>query len=131
MKTLEKDPNKRYPSASDFAMALKGCLSLDDEALRSVPQNDESQRFFLQGQQAAHAEIESARPPPAKPEPVATRPVPAAASAAGTAGAKAGASSAASAPAPAQSPVLWAALGAGATLLLGALAALAFFLMRD
>jgi serine/threonine protein kinase len=55
MRALAKDPNDRYPSTADFAMALKGCLAdnVRDDAMRSVPTSEESQRFYLEGQRAA------------------------------------------------------------------------------
>ena len=39
MKTIEKEPGKRHPSAADFAMALKECLQEEvrDDAMRSIP----------------------------------------------------------------------------------------------
>jgi serine/threonine-protein kinase len=126
MKTLEKDPDKRYPSASDFAMALKGCLAgeVEDEAMRSVPLNDESQRFLLQGQEAANAALRSNRPAAAKapskrPE---AQDVVGPTVAAGTLAATPDHASGAS-------PILWAALGAAAMLVLGLLVAAIVLLM--
>lgn len=118
MKTIEKDPANRYPSASDFAMALKGVLQgeVRDEAMRSVPLNDESQRFYLEGREAA--EQGQGRP----------RSIPAPA---GGASVRLGAvSSAEPAKAVSQSPMLWAALGAGAMLLLGGMIFLGLLLLR-
>lgn len=118
MRTLEKDPDKRYPSASDFAMALKGCLAgeVEDEAMRSVPQNEESQRFLLHGQEAAQAEMQSNRPSPGKG--VSLRPL--------AQGVPVGRSEPVKVASPAlqpqasgASPILWAALGAAGMLVLG------------
>jgi serine/threonine-protein kinase len=134
MKTLEKDPSQRYPTASDFAMALRGCLDgqLDEERLRSVPLNEQSQRFFVQGQQAAQA-AQSERPvamaQPAQASDAAAsasvRPLVLAASRPEVDG-----PAAATAGGLAQSPMLWAALGAGAMLLLGGVIAAAVLLLR-
>jgi serine/threonine-protein kinase len=57
MRALAKDPGDRYPSTADFAMALKGCLAdnVRDDAMRSVPTSEDSQRFYLEGQRAAEA----------------------------------------------------------------------------
>lgn len=137
MKTLAKDPAQRYPSASDFAMALKGCLSdeVDDEKMRSVPATDESQRFLLQGQDAARMEpgSGSGRPPAAGAAPSSGRP-PAGPQGDGPSAVRpAGQASSGRPPAvaqAAQSPVLWAALGAGAMLVIGGLVALAVLVLR-
>ncbi|MFT3927334.1 MAG: serine/threonine-protein kinase [Myxococcales bacterium] len=121
MKTIEKDPAKRYPSAADFAMALKGVLQGDvrDDAMRSVPPSDESQRFYLEGREAAE-QGRSKMP---------SVPVPS--------GGKSASARPAATAAPSelarsfgQSPVLWAALGAGAMLVLGGLIVLALLLLR-
>ncbi len=135
MKTLAKEPGQRYPSASDFAMALKGCLSdqVDDDKMRSVPATDESQRFLIHGQDAARAEpalsgsakLAAAERSPAFPAQSG------APSSIGPAAAAQGAS--ATAPAlshAAASPLLWAALGAFGMLLLGGLIALGVLLLR-
>lgn len=108
MKAIAKAPKDRYPSASDFAMALKGCLPDDvrDEAMRSVPASEDSQRFFLEGQRAA------GRASPGSPRSISDEPtVPGARSLA-------------------QSPVLWAALGAGAMLMLGIAVVLVILLLQ-
>lgn len=133
MKTLEKDPSNRYPTAADFAMALKGCLAdeVHEDAMRSVPPTDESQRFLLEGQKAAQkGKGGSDRPPAASSQGAGGAPVPA--------------------PTPhihsplpphphgnpsasrslAQSPVLWAALGAGVMLVVGGTIALLVLLLR-
>ncbi len=122
MKTLEKDPDKRYPSASDFAMALKGCLAgeIEDEAMRSVPQNEESQRFVLQGQQAASAELQSARHMPAT---AAVSQRPAAKDTPSTRAPQAAVMSVTNHAHGGASPILWAALGAAGMLVLGVLVA--------
>jgi len=143
MKTLAKDPAQRYPTASDFAMALKGCLQdqVDDDKMRSVPASEQSARFLLQGQDAARAApgahdraqaagrpngvavaeaatVDRAQPAaPAPAESVHLNPAPAAAVAAVAA-------------VKPQSPVLWAAMGAGAMLLVGGLVALGMLLLR-
>ncbi len=137
MKTLLKDPAQRYPSASDFAMALKGCLSfeVDDEKMRSVPATDASQRFLLQGQEAARGEAASGSgPPAARAAPSSGRPL-GPAQAESPASVRPGGAAASAARPPvvaeaAQSPVLWAALGAGAMLVIGGLVALAVFALR-
>jgi serine/threonine-protein kinase len=123
MKTIEKDPARRYPSAADFAMALKGVLQgeVRDDAMRSVPPSDESQRFYLEGREAA----EQGRgknpsiPVPSGSKAQSIRP------AAGTQDGQAGVARSFG-----QSPVLWAALGAGAMLVLGGLIVLALLLLR-
>src|SRR5688572_29667752 len=58
MKTIAKEPDDRYPSAADFAMALRSCLpgAVRDDAIRSVPPSEESQRFQVEGQRAADRE---------------------------------------------------------------------------
>ena len=121
MKALEKDPDDRYPSASDFAMALKGCLhdQIDDDAMASVPRSEDSQRFLLEGVKAA--DMESQRP--AMPEAESVRPP------AGAAAATMSSQQPASIPAPPQNPILWAALGAGAMLVLGGGIALAVLML--
>jgi serine/threonine-protein kinase len=119
MKTIAKEPDDRYPSAADFAMALKGVLpgEVREDALRSVPPSEDSQRFLLEGQRAAE-KAQSGRPP-AGPSSGA-RELPA--------------SNSVRAPqdrsSVSQSPVLWAALGAGAMLLVGAMIAAAVLLLR-
>jgi serine/threonine-protein kinase len=127
MKTIEKDPSRRYPTASDFAMALKGVLQdeVRDDAMRSVPPSDDSQRFYLEGREAA----EQGRGHKSIPVPAAgtgsVRPAAAASVRPASAGASEG-----TAKSVGQSPVLWAALGAGAMLLLGGLVALVLLLLR-
>ncbi len=123
MKTIEKDPANRYPTASDFAMALKGVLQGDvrDDAMRSVPPSDESQRFYLEGREAAEQGRDPGRPK--------SIPVP-------TAGANSARTSTASGEqrdttkSLTQSPMLWAALGAGAMLLLGGMIVGLLLLLR-
>jgi serine/threonine-protein kinase len=119
MKTIEKDPARRYPSAADFAMALKGVLQgeVRDDAMRSVPPSDDSQRFYLEGREAAEQGRSKQASSPAP----------------GTAGGKSPSirpPSAELARSFGQSPVLWAALGAGAMLVLGGLIVLALLLLR-
>jgi eukaryotic-like serine/threonine-protein kinase len=120
MKTIAKEPDDRYPSASDFAMALKGCLpgEVREDAMRSVPPSEDSQRFQLEGQRAAE-KAHSARPP--------------AGASSGARDLPHGGSSMRAPPdrsSVSQSPVLWAALGAGAMLLVGAMIAAAVLLLR-
>ena len=128
MKTIAKEPGDRFPSAADFAMALKGCLSgeVREDAIRSVPPSDDSQRFYLEGQRAADRETslrgEGVRDEGGVPASGGARSMPAPGMlqslrvpARGSVG---------------QSPVLWAALGAGAMLLVGGMIALAVFLLR-
>jgi serine/threonine-protein kinase len=119
MKTIAKEPDDRYPSAADFAMALKGCLpgEIREDALRSVPPSEDSQKFRLEGQRAA--EKASGRPP-AGPSSGARELPPAS----GSLRAPPDRSSVG------QSPVLWAALGAGAMLLVGAMIAAVVLLLR-
>jgi serine/threonine-protein kinase len=122
MRTIAKEPDDRFASAADFALALKSCLpgEVRDDALRSVPPSDESQRFVLEGR--------SDRP--------ATRDADAQGPSSGARGVPAGVRPGADAwRAPesrslSQSPVLWAALGAGAMLLVGGMIALAVLLLR-
>jgi eukaryotic-like serine/threonine-protein kinase len=116
MRALAKDPGDRYPSAADFAMALKGCLAetVRDDAMRSVPASEDSQRFLLEGQRAA----EKGRASPSSQPSGATRlpTEPPRAVLREPAGLQ-------------QNPFLWAAVGAGAMLLLGgAVLALILFL---
>lgn len=118
MKTIEKEPDKRYSSAADFAHALKECLqeAVRDDAMRSVPRGDESQRVRQSGgpstgqdrrQPGEAAASGSRQPPPSSGSswPVNAGPLP-------------------------QSPVLWAAIGAGAMLLLGGAVLAAILLLR-
>ncbi len=122
MKTIEKDPGHRYPSASDFAMALKGVLQgeVRDDAMRSVPPSEESQRFYLEGREAA--EQGRGKNP--------SIPVPSGSKAASIRPAASPGQQRQGAGSLGQSPVLWAALGAGAMLVLGGLIALALLLLR-
>jgi len=56
MRSLAKKPDDRYPTASDFAMALKGCIGagLSDSVIdMAVPRSEDSQRFYLEGREAA------------------------------------------------------------------------------
>ncbi len=127
MKTIAKEPDERFPSAADFAMALKGCLpgEVRDDALRSVPPSEDSQRFVLEGQRAADREQASrtaeadGRGPSSgtRGVPGSVRPLPESFRAPESRSLS-------------QSPVLWAALGAGAMLLVGGMIALAVLLMR-
>jgi hypothetical protein len=117
MKTIAKEPDDRFPSAADFAMALRNCLpgEVREDAIRSVPPADDSQRFQLEAQRAA-AKDPSLRPPVgagpgARPSPEAN-------------------TSDAGRTSMTQSPVLWAALGAGAMLLVGAAIAAVVLLLR-
>jgi serine/threonine-protein kinase len=125
MKAIEKDPNRRYPSAADFAMALKGVLQDDvrDDVMRSVPQSEESQRFYLEGKEAAEKDRNGGE--------AASAP----ASTAGTSTSVRPPTNPAAVDVPgmrslSQSPVLWAALGAGAMLVVGGLVALVVLLLR-
>jgi serine/threonine-protein kinase len=121
MKTIAKEPDDRYPTAADFAMALRGCLpgEVRDDAIRSVPPSDDSQRFLLEGQRAAaNAKEQQPSQRPLTGPNSGQRAMPEAGNS------DAGRSSMA------QSPVLWAALGAGAMLLVGAAIAAAVLLLR-
>jgi serine/threonine-protein kinase len=138
MKTLEKDPANRYPTAADFAMALRGCLGelVREDAIRSVPPSEEADKFLAEGQQLAHA----ATPAPAATSSAQAKPSapggsPAAVRATGAAGASLRPDTQAegnlqAAQSLGQSPVLWAALGAGVMLVVGGAIALAVLLLR-
>jgi serine/threonine protein kinase len=117
MKTIAKEPDDRFPSAAEFAMALRSCLpgEVREDAMRSVPPSDDSQRFNVESPRQGGKD-NSIRPAP--PQVVGSRP-----------------GSDASSPEPGrasmtQSPVLWAALGAGAMLLIGATIAAVVLLLR-
>lgn len=114
MKTIAKEPDDRYASAADFAMALRTCMpgAVRDDAIRSVPPSEDSQRIAVEGRGAGKEP--SARPQTA---PSSVRPA-------------ASASPEAGRPSVSQSPVLWAALGAGAMLLIGAAIAAVVLLLR-
>jgi serine/threonine protein kinase len=123
MKTIAKEPDARFPSAADFAMALNTCLpgEVREDALRSVPPSDDSQRFILEGQRAA--EKERGRTPDGEPStgsralPPGVRPAPQSWRAPESRSVG-------------QSPVLWAALGAGAMLVVGGMIIAAVLLLR-
>ncbi|HEX6240483.1 MAG TPA: serine/threonine-protein kinase [Polyangiales bacterium] len=114
MKTIAKEPDDRYPSAAEFALALRSCLpgAVREDAIRSVPPSEDSQRFNVEAPRDGGREA-SARP----------------ISGSGTRSPELGAPEAARPPA-SQSPVLWAALGAGAMLLIGAAIAAVVLLLR-
>jgi eukaryotic-like serine/threonine-protein kinase len=120
MKTIAKEPEDRFPSAADFAMALKGVLpgQVREDAMRSVPPSEDSQRFVLEGARAAGKE-QAARADEGGQRAAARTGMPS----------MPAASVAESRPV-AQSPVLWAALGAGAMLLVGGLIGAAVWLLR-
>jgi serine/threonine protein kinase len=132
MRALAKDPGDRYPSAADFAMALKGCLAetVRDEAMRSVPTSEDSQRFYLEGQRAAE---KGRGGPSSQPGHNSSNPGVPAGTDPRRGSDKAGAPPR-HAPAPTtglgQNPFVWAALGAGAMLLLGGAVVLAIVLLR-
>lgn len=105
MRTLEKAPEGRYPRATDFAMALQGCLqgAVDDQAMASVPRSEESQQFLREGIEAAlRDQGQSPEAPP---------------SVSGT-------------PEVSSSPWMYAALGAGVMLILGGAVIAALLLLR-
>jgi len=117
MKTIAKEPDKRYPSAADFAHALKECLQEEvrDDAMRSVPRSDESQRFRPHGASDPQKLREGNRRGTGSPS------------------SRSPAGPGSSLPldeSSLQSPMVWAALGAGAMLLLGALVLIAVLLLR-
>jgi serine/threonine-protein kinase len=126
MQTIEKDPDKRPASAADFAHALKECLqdAVRDDAMRSVPRGEDSQRARNQasgGEQRKPREADRQRgaggsslPPGRRSDGPRVRSSPLV-------------SDAGSLP---QSPMMWAAIGAGAMLLLGGVVLLAVLLLR-
>jgi eukaryotic-like serine/threonine-protein kinase len=121
MKTIEKDPDNRYPSAADFAHALKECLQegVRDDAMRSVPRGDESQRVRNQGGgESRRGQGERQRSMESTPASRAGR---------SDAAATAMRSDASSLP---QSPMIWAAIGAAAMLLLGGAVLILVLLLR-
>jgi serine/threonine protein kinase len=130
MRALEKDPGKRYSSAAEFAMSLRDCLGdlVREDAIRSVPPAIDAARHQSEGQKSA---AKPATTPQPAPEPsnklhsqqVSTRP-------ADTSTAAAGQLNAQGAQSITQSPVLWAALGAGVMLVVGGAVALAVLLLR-
>jgi serine/threonine protein kinase len=132
MKTLEKDPANRYPSAADFAMALRGCLGelVSEDAIRSVPHSEESQRFIAEGQQAAHAASPAPHGTSSKPAAQPAQPSGRPPAASALRAEAPGEVSVQGAQSLSQSPVLWAALGAGVMLVVGGAVALAVLLLR-
>jgi serine/threonine-protein kinase len=114
MKTIAKEPDDRHASAADFAIALRTCMpgAVRDDAIRSVPPSDDSQRFAVEGRSPG-------KEPSARPQ---------ASPAGGTA--KPVRTDEAARTSVSQSPVLWAALGAGAMLLIGAAIAAVVLLLR-
>jgi serine/threonine-protein kinase len=122
MKTIEKEPDKRHPSAADFAHALKECLQEEvrDDAMRSVPRSEESQRHRHAGSGESRGKArdgegqQSGGSAPPSQRPRTSRP-----------GQLRGDAS----PLP-QSPMIWAAIGAGAMLLLGGAVVIAVLLLR-
>jgi serine/threonine-protein kinase len=124
MKTIAKEPDERFPSAADFAMALSNCLpgEVREDALRSVPPADDSQRFVLEGQRGTDKD-RSGRTPDGGPGtggravPASVRPAPQSWRAPESRSVG-------------QSPVLWAALGAGAMLVVGGMIIAAVLLLR-
>ncbi|MEY4509923.1 MAG: hypothetical protein RLZZ450_2045 [Pseudomonadota bacterium] len=119
MKTIEKEPDKRHPSAADFAHALKECLQEEvrDDAMRSIPKPDDASRArILQQQQQDARQLRDSDGRAAGSGPGgSTRPNT-------TLGASGN-----SLP---QSPMIWAAIGAGAMLVLGGMIVLAVMLLR-
>ena len=120
MKTIEKEPDKRHPSAADFAHALKECLQEEvrDDAMRSVPRSEESQRHRhagsaeSRGRDGERKQASGSAPPSQRPHSSHPGPLQGDAS-----------------PLP-QSPMIWAAIGAGAMLLLGGAVVIAVLLLR-
>jgi eukaryotic-like serine/threonine-protein kinase len=125
MKTIEKEPDKRHASAADFAMALKECLpdEVRDDAMRSVPKPEEQRSRQASNSNAPRARSEaprsgapSSRPASSRAGAPSTRP-------------RAGELGDAASQLP-QSPLVWAAIGAGGMLLLGGAIVLAVLLLR-
>jgi serine/threonine protein kinase len=137
MQALEKDPAKRHATAADFAMALRNCLGdqVRDDAIRSVPAPAPSSDAKSAADAVATAPATAPSPTPA----VAPQRTPApvqSSSARPPAGEQARTDTAADvrlqggAQSISQSPVLWAALGAGVMLVVGGAIALAVLLLR-
>ncbi|MDB4973591.1 MAG: Serine/threonine protein kinase PrkC, regulator of stationary phase [Myxococcaceae bacterium] len=124
MKTIEKEPDRRHATAADFALALKECLQEEvrDDAMRSVPKPDEASRARAASANALANESRRLRSdPPRSVPPVSqhsTRPQ-------STPAVEGGLGS--SLP---QSPMVWAAIGAGAMLVLGGIIVAAVMLLR-
>ncbi len=118
MKTIEKDPDKRHRSAADFALALKDCLQEEvrEDAMRSIPKPDEGARA------RASAQVGELRRPRTPRDGAMAAPSSSADGAGGTARLDL-----ASLP---QSPMLWAAIGAGAMLVLGGAVLVVVLLLR-
>jgi eukaryotic-like serine/threonine-protein kinase len=119
MQTIEKEPDKRFASAADFAHALKECLQEEvrDDAMRSIPRPDESQRFQHEGAGRG----ESRRPREGRER------------SRGSSASGNPRSIATTAPQSAelpQSPMVWAAIGAAAMLVLGGVVIVAVLLLR-
>jgi serine/threonine protein kinase len=139
MLALEKDPAKRHATAADFAMALKNCLGdqVRDDAIRSVPvppPSDDKPHAVDPVQPVktpAAAAVPAAAPAPVKtPSPAQMQSGsgrPPAAEARHEAATEVNVQGAQSM---SQSPVLWAALGAGVMLVVGGAIALAVLLLR-
>jgi serine/threonine-protein kinase len=137
MLALEKDPAKRHNTAADFAVALKNCLgdAVRDDAIRSVPvppPTDDKPHAVDPVQPVktpAHAAPAAAGPAPVKtPAPVqASSARPPAVDPRNEAPTEVNMQGAQSI---SQSPVLWAALGAGVMLVVGGAIALAVLLLR-
>lgn len=125
MKTIEKDPDKRYASAADFAHALKACLQEEvrDDAMRLVPKAADDGRRSTPSLASQGTDPRSRRPD-------------------FDARASGGASQAPRSRPPSrapsrsegssmtQSPMVWAAIGAGAMLVLGGVVLIAVLLLR-
>jgi eukaryotic-like serine/threonine-protein kinase len=119
MKTIEKEPEKRHPTAADFAMALKDCLQEEvrDDAMRLVPKAEDSSRPRPQVGSEVRLRVDSERPPRA-------------ANGSSTRSSPGGRASRDDGESLAQSPMVWAAIGAGAMLVLGGAVILAVLLLR-
>ncbi|MET0343891.1 MAG: serine/threonine-protein kinase [Polyangiales bacterium] len=114
MRTIEKDPNQRYPSAADFALALKDCLQEEvrDDAMRLVPDSNRPRIPLPPPDQRSGRSDADGR----------GRAISAPSRASGR-GSRETESLA-------QSPMVWAAIGAGAMLVLGGAVLLAVMLLR-
>jgi serine/threonine protein kinase len=124
MKTIEKEPDNRYPSAADFAHALKECLQEEvrDDAMRSVPRSEESQRHRHPSSEPRKGREGERQPQSGAAPQSSERPR-------NSEGARAESVRADAGPLP-QSPMIWAAIGAGAMLLLGGAVIIAVLLLR-
>jgi len=118
MKTIEKEPDKRHPTAADFAHALKECLQEEvrDDAMRSIPKPDDASRARVLQQQNDARQLRDSEGRSGSSGPGGS--------------ARPNTSLGASGNSLPQSPMIWAAIGAGAMLLLGGVIVLAVMLLR-